>query len=646
MPKIHLIFKTHLDLGFTGYASSVRKQYHEHYIPMALDTGEHFLKENWANPSFRWTTGSWLIWDHLNTQPADKVKRLEDGIQNGIISWHALPFTTHTELMSRPLFTEALSLSRELDKRFGRKTRAAKMTDVPGHTLGAVEVMAQHGIEFLHLGVNAASPVPDLPPLFRWQAPNGSEIVVLYQNSYGEKFVADGMEDAIAFAHTMDNMGPQNVGQVIDTADKLKEENPGYDLQASTLENYWNSLRKIRHSLPVVTQEIGDTWIHGTGSAPRRLSRFFACQRAYDRFSTNLSPTRRAFGRKLLEVAEHTWGVDIKTYLRDETAWDRPDFETARKQDPRFEITEGAWAEQDQIIDDALALLGPTDRETIVDGPTIPRLAGTPVIAGETAHFGDFAAQIDHTTGALLALQYCGAHVLRARKDGAGLFAFTQRAYSADDIASYLDSYLTKRFRWGIQDHTKPGLATSKTQRSEVFKPCNVEAMTEANRLMVSANMPAIAVNDFGAPTKAIWVYEGREDALHITLHLNGKAPNRQPEAGFCHFEPKIDGASLRLEKMGTLIDPMNVAPHGNRQLHSVRAVEAENAYASLRLTSLDVGLFGLSSLPFLKHTTDLPDPEKGGRFVLFNNKWGTNFTMWTGGDLAFRFKLEFDLRT
>jgi hypothetical protein len=26
-------------------------------------------------------------------------------------------------------------------------------------------------------------------------------------------------------------------------------------------------------------------------------------------------------------VAEHTWGVDIKTYLRDDTAWDRPDFE-------------------------------------------------------------------------------------------------------------------------------------------------------------------------------------------------------------------------------------------------------------------------------------------------------------------------------
>lgn len=646
MPKIHLIYKTHLDLGFTGYASSVRRQYHDHYIPMALNTGEHFLKENPTNPLFRWTTGSWLIWDHLNTQSAEKVKRLEAGIHDGIIAWHALPFTTHTELMSRPLFAEALSLSAELDARFGKTTRAAKMTDVPGHTLGAVEVMAEHGIEFLHLGVNAASPVPDLPPLFRWQAPNGSEIVVLYQNSYGKTFTADGMEDAIAFAHTMDNIGPQNVGHVIETLDQIKEENPKYDVQASTLDNYWNELRYIRDTLPVVTQEIGDTWIHGTGSAPRRLSRFFACQRAYDQFSSDLTPSRRAFGRKLLEVAEHTWGVDIKTYLRDETAWDRPDFEKARKEDPRFQITQGAWAEQDQIIDDALALLNSADAATIVDAPAIPRLAGTSVIVGETAYFGNFAAQIDQDTGSLLALQHCGAQILQARKDGAGLFAFTQRAYSAEDIANYLDSYLTNRFRWGIQDHTKPGLETSKTQRSEVFTPFNIDAMIDANRLIVCANMPAPAVEDFGAPNQVVWVYEDRGNALHITLHLIGKEPNRQPEAGFFHFEPEIDGASLRLEKMGTWIDPMNVPAHGNRQLHSVGTIKAENALTSLRLTSLDVGLFGFSSLPFLKHTIDLPDPEKCGRFVLFNNKWGTNFTMWTGGELTFQFKLEFDLKT
>ena len=172
-PVLHVIYKTHLDLGFTGYADAVRQHYHEHFIPMALDTGEHFLMENPARPQFVWTTGSWLIWDHLKTQSADKVRRLENAIASGIIRWHALPFTTHTELMSPELVEEGLSISAELDARFGLKTIAAKMTDVPGHTIGLVPLLARAGVEFLHIGVNSASTPPDVPPLFGGKRPVG-----------------------------------------------------------------------------------------------------------------------------------------------------------------------------------------------------------------------------------------------------------------------------------------------------------------------------------------------------------------------------------------------------------------------------------------------------------------------------------------
>ncbi|RYE52522.1 MAG: DUF5054 domain-containing protein, partial [Hyphomicrobiales bacterium] len=183
--KIHLIFKTHLDIGFTDHAAKVREQYHNQFIPQAIATVEHFYAENSAQPEFIWTTGAWLIWDHLNSQDADRVKRLERAIERGLITWHALPFTTHTELMSPTLFRAGLSFSQELDQRFGRHTKAAKMTDVPGHTLGMVPLLAEAGVNFLHLGVNTASPVPDVPPIFRWRAPQGEEIVVMYQASYG-----------------------------------------------------------------------------------------------------------------------------------------------------------------------------------------------------------------------------------------------------------------------------------------------------------------------------------------------------------------------------------------------------------------------------------------------------------------------------
>jgi len=167
---VHLIFKTHLDIGFTDHAAKVRAQYHRQFIQQAIAVGEHFHAERPDDPAFVWTTGAWLIWDHLNTGTPDQVRALERAIARGLIVWHALPFTTHTELMSPALFGAGLSYAQDLDARFGRRATAAKMTDVPGHTLGMVPLLAAAGVRFLHLGVNTASPVPDVPPIFRWRA--------------------------------------------------------------------------------------------------------------------------------------------------------------------------------------------------------------------------------------------------------------------------------------------------------------------------------------------------------------------------------------------------------------------------------------------------------------------------------------------
>ena len=37
--RIHLVFKTHLDIGFTDHAEKVRRLYHERFIPQAIETG-------------------------------------------------------------------------------------------------------------------------------------------------------------------------------------------------------------------------------------------------------------------------------------------------------------------------------------------------------------------------------------------------------------------------------------------------------------------------------------------------------------------------------------------------------------------------------------------------------------------------------
>lgn len=253
---IHLVFKTHLDIGFTDHAAKVRTQYHEHFIPQAIETGEHFFEENPDEPEFIWTTGAWLIADHLATQPWDRVARLERAIERGLIRWHALPFTTHSELMSPDLFRAGLSYAAELDKRFGKTTIAAKMTDVPGHTLGIVPLLAEAGVKFLHLGVNTASPPPEVPDIFRWRAPDGSEVVVMYQKSYGTTHFPPGFDEGLSFAHTNDNIGPQSVPQTAEAYRDMARHYPDVAVKASTLDAFgavlWGrraeSSYKIRYS--------------------------------------------------------------------------------------------------------------------------------------------------------------------------------------------------------------------------------------------------------------------------------------------------------------------------------------------------------------------------------------------------------------
>ena len=133
--KVHLVFKTHLDVGFTALAADVVNAYFTRYIPQALAVARE-LRTSGSPERFTWTTGSWLIYEYLEqAAPSSARRNGSTPSAAGEIAWHGLPFTTHTEMMDASLFRYGLSpVARRLDRRFGRRTIAAKMTDVPGHT--------------------------------------------------------------------------------------------------------------------------------------------------------------------------------------------------------------------------------------------------------------------------------------------------------------------------------------------------------------------------------------------------------------------------------------------------------------------------------------------------------------------------------
>ncbi len=621
-PRVHLIFKTHLDIGFTDLAERVRAQYHAQFIPQAIATGEHFHAENPGAPAFIWTTGAWLIWDHLETGTPAQRRALERAIGRGLITWHALPFTTHTELMSPALFRAGLSFAQELDARFGRRTTAAKMTDVPGHTLGMVPLLGEAGVRFLHLGVNTASPVPDVPPVFRWRAPDGSEIVVMYQASYGASDFPGGAGAGLAFAHTNDNMGPQSVPQVAEVWRDMRRALPGADIRASTLDAFGNVLWERRETFPVVTAEIGDSWIHGAASDPVKLARFRALQRLYDRFAEDPTPARLSFGRDLALVAEHTWGVDIKSYLRDTTAWDRPAFEAQRASDYRFRFVERSWAEQRAYLDLAVAHLPPPDRALAEAA-----LAGTdPVAPAGDLSDGGWSATLAPATGDIV--EITAPSGLRLSGQDGALFAFRHESHDADDIRRHMDSYLMHGEEWAILDHGKPGLAAARPAESAVWAPEPAEG---------GFAMPERARRDLGAPSRVGYALCADGEALILTLTLRGKPANRMPEAGFLHITPRgVTGWQVR--KMG--LWHADYVRRGGARLQAAEAVRSCGGAFALAIDLIDAALVAPVAGGFMPYLPDGPDWSQGLRVNLYNNKWGTNFPMWWEGEACFRFRL------
>src|SRR5690606_15244443 len=104
----------------------------------------------------------------------------------------------------------------------------------------------------------------------------------------------------------------------------------------------------------VVTQEIGDTWIHGTGSDPAKLAAFrqlcrlrvrWLSQRKFIHAEAKLD----SFSRYLLMVAEHTWGMDNKTHLADCRNYATRAFAAVRHRS-NYQMMERSWQEQRDYI--------------------------------------------------------------------------------------------------------------------------------------------------------------------------------------------------------------------------------------------------------------------------------------------------------
>lgn len=654
---IHLVFKTHLDIGFTDYASKVMQTYFSAFIPGAIALAQRY-RDLGGPLRFRWTTGAWLIYEYLEQADSAARRLLEQAIASGDIVWHALPFTTHTELMDAALFRYGLSLSQALDRRFGRRTIAAKMTDVPGHTRAMVPLLAEAGVELLHLGVNPASSVPDVPPVFTWHdVASGARLTVIYNDGYGGLTSIDGLRDHLALVLTGDNEGPPSPRFVEATYADLARAYPHAVIQAATLDDFAAALHPVRDQLPVITSEIGDTWIFGAGTDPTKVRRFRELQRLSREWSArglNADDAARAaeFRRYLVMVPEHTWGMDEKTHFLDRTHYTRAELAAVRTTDAcrRFE---DSWREQRAYVDaalnaldgsplagearDALAALEVTEPHTGAWTPTGDlTLACRSLRAALDPQTGALQELVDLTSGRAWAAPESPLALLRYE-------TFGQREYDRYWSQYIRNGYDPEVRPWALEDNSKPGMPLEAGQRWTAG--VRAAYTRGSGHLLLLLGFAPEASDTFGAPGRVWLEYRCEERSLQVTLRWFAKPALRIAEALWLSFVPRVSPAARwQMDKLGSSIDPCDVVSRGGRGLHAVESgawVTDPQDGAGLRVTTPDAPLIAPGRPALLDFHDTLPDPRGGVHVNLYNNVWGTNFPMWFEEDALFRFTVS-----
>lgn len=635
--QILLLFKTHLDVGYTDYAEAVVTNYIQNYIPSAIRLARS-LKESDRSERFVWTVGSWLIQHYFETADADACADLERALNEGDVSYHAFPFTTHTEGMDADLFQYGLSIAKGLDEKFGKHTIAGKFTDVPGHTKAMIPFLQESGVKLLHIGVNPASTPPDVPDFFVWRFDDKNEVVVVYNKGYyGEAARIPGTDTVIHFAHTNDNCGPQNIEDVLAVYEEIRAEYPEAQIIATDLNGMAEAVLAVKDQLPVVTSEMGDTWIHGMGTDPRKVSGY----RAMLRLCSSLSePERRRAFQHLLLVPEHTWGMCEEKHLSDHVTFTKQALQEAIPSD-QYQHFIASWEEQRRYVADAVAALdgaaGRAAECAVAEYKTeLPDLSSYKKIEARSGiQAGGYTVSFDET-GAICRLEKDGNAVLG---QDVVLGRFQYEVFGAEDFSRFQKQYLTHEFDWALEDFGKIGCETVLAQGKQ-YAPTLQALYQRGAELLAELALPAEACEVYGCPRRVFLAYTFHESKVELDLAWFDKDANRLGEAMWLAFQ--LPHSACEVRKLGTWVDAQNVVSKGGRALQAsdFGARLYDETGRMVEIESLDTALIAPGGPSLLNFTNALPDRSRGISFNLYNNIWGTNFPMWYDEDARFRFAI------
>jgi len=533
----------------------------------------------------------------------------------GDVTYHAFPFNAEPELYSPSVVAAGVEITHMLDRQFGfEPKRTLSQRDVPGMTRGMLKVLRDAGVNAISVGVNAASTPPKVPKVFIWRdEKEKAEVYGLYHPfGYGgysraEAVIVPGLSHALVYDWNGDNAGPYTAEQYIQHFEAIQKEFPHAQVIASTFETFTQHLSAYAHELPVITGEIGDTWIYGCPSDARKLAALRAFNRVWDayvggdpdkmRHALNFDKVFANATRLMLKLGEHTWGKDVKTYLKDNTNWANDAFELARTVGPnrtQYNDLEESWWEQRILgIDIPIDTLARADHilypaiQMQLDAlnPSVPdpqsegyhRVTN---VKSSSFKCGSVTVAFDSVTGAMNMLQTSEGHWLDSDRM---LGALDYRTYSQDDINNFLVEYLTSQPPpdWAFHDFGKPNCTDSHHLRfTGELQSFWYQEHGDACQFYIEQSFDMKAYTQYGAPFKTwshwkIERYAEKNAYIELEVAMFNKTSTRLPEAMFVTFNPSSPHKSgeWTMSKLGDDISVTDVVDGGSKHLHNADSV-------------------------------------------------------------------------
>ena len=692
--KIFLVFKTHFDIGFTDLARNVISQYQTKMLPDVIDTCRQ--TSALGDLKYVWTMPSWPL--TVMQKSREHRGDLDDLIQRGQIAWHALPYTFHIDFSGPEDIIHSLHYAAELSEAYKKPLPiSAKMTDVPGHGRILPTILAGAGIRFLHLGCNAFATPPDVPLLFFWEGVDGSRVLTMYcAGGYGSQLLPpEGWPFPVwmALMHTHDNCGPQSAEMIRAMADEIHQTCPEAEVVCGTMDDFYHALESCDLSgLPVIRQDLSDTWIHGAGTYPAEVREVRQARRdllAADAasFLTGADPDRH---REAADQAydalaifdEHTWGMDVKTFMNPDRVYRKDLFqkflrtEEARRMESSWEEQRQRAAEASGAAQRALRLSCAGGSEPAVLNPNGCAFSGwadAPDDAPGAVAFPDghkvyvedlppfcvsplhgrrmpaadgslenrrYRLRIDRQRGVITEVydKVLNCALLRERY-GVGVFSYHYDVYGITEGTEYIRSFAYRFFDWGIRDNLKD-------QYPEIsHQACQPKFLgMEQQGCTVILNYSGSGCAPYGdADRIRIEVtLPPMGDELFLQIVLQGKQETPYTESGRIAFPLADDAPAFFLNKNGDFLNPATeIASQANHALYCIEDfLCAQGDSHGLCLLSRDAPLFSIGE-PGIYAYRKQYEPHAPILYCgLFNNMCGTNFPQWIGGDFSYRFLL------